>query len=453
MLDGMSEPLKSVVISNFAAEEDTVLNADFPVCWKMSLTLVCLSSTIVGVMLSTLFLPDSIVVSSATERLKHYAGSDYFGVHARAKSLRPASEFVTISLIFNELEANIVNLSGNIRISCSRDLELLRTLTTAIAPKTYPVFNHSTGPILLVADDVVDFDEIFLELNLSSFALGTESVIVELRCQNTLISLSSALIRIIYAIVLLPSVISHIFKRIHDYNYTLEQNLTLILSIVAFFYLDPFYGLQLIWPSALHHVALLLLRDFFTCYVAFYVLALLIYFGRDPDENQLLSLAFPYLYFLLSSIILLISDASIPLTDTLKVFPDSFVPFDANSNTLYFTLLCLIFIASLILAFRRCVKAQENRIWFYARTITPILVFLTGVQFVTEILPKLQSASIARIIPLCFFTLFVILMDNGHQRADLGTERNFEGAGESREIADIGADADPQALDPRETGW
>jgi hypothetical protein len=223
--------------------------------------------------------------------------------------------------------------------------------------------------------------------------------------------------------------VSHFLKLCSEAALTLEQKLSAGLVFLTFLGLDPFYVVNLIWPSLVHEIALILLRDLLLCYIAFYILAVLVYFERDPEESQMLRLAFPYLCFLMSTIVLLVDDASSPFDFPTRFLPETVARFDPHWRAWYFAVLLVLFSINLALAFRRHLRPQENRFRFYAWTVLSILGSATAFIVAMEFLPWLAETLFGRIFPLALLTIFALVMDDGHRSAQVGAGSGYEHAG------------------------
>jgi hypothetical protein len=101
----------------------------------------------------------------------------------------------------------------------------------------------------------------------------------------------------------------------------------------------------LIWLRAkVPQFAASLARDAFHAFFSFYCLALLCYFGRQPDDNQLLSFAMPYLFLSIWLIVLTVQN-ELP-TDALRLWPAEFDRRACGREAIYFLFLFLVFVTA-----------------------------------------------------------------------------------------------------------
>jgi hypothetical protein len=314
--------------------------------------------------------------------------------------------------------------------------------------------NGSTRPIILAVDELLNFDQMAVSVNFSLLDVTGDTVSIEVKSQNGLPSYVLALIRIELATILALFLIPQIAVLSSPKILSLEPQLTIALNVCTFCYVNPLYVIDLVWPSPALRVAMLLVRDAFSAFLAFYVLALLTHFGRDPEENQLLSLALPYLYFLISVIILLVKNTLVPFFETTRVMPESFAGFNARSEIdfAYFGILIVLFGGGLVYAHQHSFETQLSRLRFHAQATVSMLLISCGYLAAVAFVPWFHDRVYGEALELALFTCSALLMDAGHASADVSLEVNCEAAGDNSEAGDLGLELDSPELPNTKSG-
>jgi hypothetical protein len=188
--------------------------------------------------------------------------------------MKPAHQFLILSIVFTNVSTDTLNLSGNVRVSRLAGSDFLSLRNLDFQEKSFPLRNGQTDPILFVTCAVMNFDDLIIEANFTSLHITSESVQVTLTSQNRLVSQGLALIRVLYSLILLPGVFRHSrrWSSPSISTSTLDQRLADVLLFATLVFLSPFYYFNLVSPSPWHQVAVAVLRDFLAFWIVFFVL-------------------------------------------------------------------------------------------------------------------------------------------------------------------------------------
>jgi hypothetical protein len=167
---------------------------------------------------------------------------------------------------------------------------------------------------------------------LSSIKLNNKPVHFHIETQDRMNSAGVSAARVVLSL----SLLLYLLRQLWHFSrpFTLEQQLTVSLVVGYLFQANPI-TLVLLWrPAKISQLAAFLTRDKFHAFFGFYHLALLCYFGRQPDNNQLLSLAMPYLFLSIWLIVLMVQN-ELPV-DALRLWPAQFEGRACARETIYF---------------------------------------------------------------------------------------------------------------------
>jgi hypothetical protein len=292
-------------------------------------------------------------------------------------------------------------------------------------------------------DETIDFDSISLQLNLSSIELGKGPARFHIETQNYMNAIGVSAARVVIFLALLPYLLRQLCRRSRPF--TLEQQLTVSLAVGCLFLVKPIAPLLLWCPSKVLQLAACLTQDAFHAFFGFYCLALLCYFGRQPEDNQLLSLAMPYLFLSIWLIVLMVQN-QLP-ADALRLWPSEFDRRACAREAMYFAVLLLVFAAAIAFANRQA--TVDRRRWrFYVWGTLVFLVVLAAFWAAAFLVEAVRNAAGAEVFPVGVLAVFCLLFGAGHEAADEPEDFAYQAHrdGEQPEVADLGVEEDVDAL-------
>lgn len=442
-------PLKEIDISN-TPEEEVLLVSDLPINRQIKFSFILPIFFFIVLSLLSIFLPNAEYSQSIEDNLSQ---SSQFSVWNTVSQLAPIYKYFLLKFDLKSSKPYPnANLSGNISIKIYENDILSQKYNQEILSR--PV----SEPIYLFSSQLINFDKVVTIFNFSTSEeiSGNAISTITSSTMSTICSLFVSFIRILFSLFLfflffgstnffidIDSALNNNDKntdKIKKAPNTVEQKITFFLILCAFLYADPFDVVNLKYPSKFSRTIAIFLRDFFYSYIMFYIHALFSYFTRDPLENQLISLLFPYLFMAITLILFWINDADIYLQNEPKVFPfmnttleTSFLttepptfPTLENLSTIHLLYFAFLFISSIAQIIITGIKVFKSKIehtqrWiFYSSTTITLLISLSiyvilKLFFIHLIENTIFDQSYIFVVCMCY----VLLMEFGHEETDI----------------------------------
>lgn len=439
-------PLQEIDISD-TPEEEVLLVSDLPINRQIKFSFILPIFFFIVFILVSIFLPSAEFTQSIDDNLTK---SSQFSVWNTVSQMAPIYKYIKLKFDIKGPNSDLkLNFSGNVDIKIYENNILLHNFD-------YNISTHSISePIYLFTSQLIDFDKIVTAFNFttSKELEGNFFSSITTTTMSTICSLFISFIRIQFSLFLFFSLFgstNFIFDIDSSLNKnekndkakkapkTIEQKITFFLILSAFFYADPLDVINLNYPSKFSRTITIFLRDFFYSYLVFYINAIFSYFTRDPLENQLISLLFPYLYMAVSLILFWINDADIYLQNEAKVLPlsdsssslllDSLPDFPTleNFSNLHFLFYIFLFVSIIIQIVISGINVRKNRIeqtqrWiFYTSTSLSLLLLISvyiflKIFFVSLIEQTIFDQVYVLVVSLCY----VMIMEFGHEETNI----------------------------------
>lgn len=436
-------------ISN-TPEEEVLLVSDLPINRQIKFSFILPIFFFIVLTIISIFLPNAEYSQPLDNNLSQ---SNHFSVWNTVSQMAPIYKYLLLKFDLKgpNTDPNL-NISGNISIKIYENEILMQKYDKEL-------LSHSIQePVFLFSSEVINFDKAVTTFNFSTPEQLSDKYTstITTTTMSTICSLFISFIRILFSLILfflffgstnflldIDSTINNdndtSFDKIKKAPSSLEQKITFFLIISAFIYANPFDVVNLLHQSKFSRTIVIFLRDFFYSYLSFYIHALFSYFTRDPFENQLISLLFPYLFMAIALILFWINDADIYLQNEPKPFPfqsysdQSFLanhppdfPTLDSLTSIHLFYFAFLFISAIFQVIISGIKVRKNNIehtqrWIFYSSTTITLLILVAIYVILRLFyPQLVEHTIfdqCYIFIICM--CYTLMMEFGHEETDI----------------------------------
>jgi hypothetical protein len=300
----------------------------------------------------------------------------------------------------------------------------------------------------LFGTDDVNYDTVNVTLSGVKCA-GCSGWTLNWDLEGPLSSMIIGIARLLCATLLIPCLVRDIFQFTKDTSF--ERKLTSVFLIVTLLYIDPFFVLQLFFPSRYRQIYHLVFRDIYFAGLGFYVIRLFAYF--TPDEGEVLNSGFPGVLAFIILIGLLVQDFTFAKPHIDQLLPQGPVPaFDrlTVSHCYVVSLLCVVVIWRAVQIGGLVPDASLMRYRYYTIACLVFLFVLIGLLGFEAFTDRFEDGR--TFVTTAVVTAFALFVDNIHSEGEEFPYGEYPPKGGvvlmTEEEVELGADEDLEQISP-----
>lgn len=440
------KPLEVVEISDYANNElFFVADSSFSQMFGLPFLIPLISLFLFSI--SSFFIPNSENIQYQQFQLPKSEGKNIFSINNSISNISSVYQFliVNFSLVDPPIESNITAITHSI---LTLETNIIKTITSTIQ------LQNSSEPFILLNENTINFDNIILETNFTTYTKGNQQYQISIGSMNPSFTISILFCRIAFSLFLVPYLISDIIHIIQNPNsfISYEQILTIALSLITILYNDPLYILQIFFPVFYHNFLLIVFQDVYLSYLLFFVFSLYSYFGINKDQES----AFARLSF---NLVLMIVSLSALLWFDLSNSLNSIIYLQRKQNDIshsifihhfiFLIISTVLILIRIFIASSAKVESQAQRFRFYTYSTFFVVCLLYIFCVLKYFMPNVITDGFDLIFPMILFTGYAMFMEFGHEDTEISEDKAYI-APEDLQPDDhlgLGIDEDPEQLE------
>lgn len=440
------KPLETVEISDYA-NNDLFFVADSSFSQMFGLPFLIPFLSLFLFTISSFFLPNSKSVITQQYELTNTKGNNIFTINNSISNLSPIYQYLFVNFSIVD-PPNDSDISASTHAIFIHENNTIKTLTSTFQSQ------KATENFTLLDESIVDFDNVILETKISTQTNPNQLYQLTLESMNPSFSISILFCRIAFSLFLIPYIISdiiHISQNTNSFN-SYEQILTITLSLMTILYNDPFYSLQLFFPSFYNNFLLVIFRDSYLSYLLFYVFSIYSCFEINKDQDNIfVKFSFNLVLMIVSLSALLWFDLnnSMNLIAYLQKNQNNIINSIFHHHFVFLIIATIMIIIRIFIARSSKSESQAQRYRYYTYSILFVLSLLFFYCSIKYTWPSFLIDGLDTIFPMILFTGYAMFMEYGHEDTEISEEKAYI-APEDMAFDDhlgLGADEDPEQLE------